>query len=72
VRVCRLGRCDVDLDDAGKRADAEFCGDAHKAEWHRLDDGVVGPAASSDFWRRLGTDVAPRSRPASRPGEPVR
>lgn len=72
MRTCRLPRCDVDLDDAGKRADAEFCGDAHKAEWHRLvKAGEVSPRASADFWRRLGA-APPRSRPASRPGEPVR
>jgi hypothetical protein len=73
LRTCRLARCEVDLDAAGLKATALFCGAAHKAEWHRLRKaGEVSPQASSSFWRRLGTDVAPRSRPASRAGDPVR
>lgn len=73
MRTCRLARCEVDLDAAGLKATALFCGAAHKAEWHRLEyGGDVSPQASSSFWERLGTDVTPRSRPASRPGAPVR
>lgn len=72
MRVCRLGRCEVDLDEAGMKATALFCSSSHKAEWHRLEKGGdVGPQASSSFWRELA-NVRRRSRPASRPARAPR